>query len=405
MNTALGAGMLALPFAFKNQGIMLCIFNISLCALLTGLGLILQGFISGFLTPRKSSFYAASQATFPKLSICLDLAIAFKCFGVCVSYLVIVGDLMPLITDYFGYETSRKLWLLVAMVMVTPISFLRSLSSLRMVSVIALSSVVYLVIVVMGHLIANDTKDLRGEIAVFKPASAQGVITTIPIIVFAFTCAQNMFASINEMRSRNMKTIVKIAINVVSICAVVYISVGLAGYLSFGNNVGDNIIAMYNLSVWTTLGRFAIVVLVVFSYPLMFHPARSSIENVMYGHDAGIEEENELERLMPHESEQENRKHVALTVFLLILTFLLATFLNSLEMILSLVGATGATGVSFILPGIMAYILAKSDRENNLVSLPEYKLNIIKYLSLGLFTWGVVVAVLAVCINLSRILA
>ena len=41
------------------------------------------------------SFAALSQLTYPNLSIIFNAAIAIKCFGVAVSYLIIIGDLMP----------------------------------------------------------------------------------------------------------------------------------------------------------------------------------------------------------------------------------------------------------------------------------------------------------------------
>jgi hypothetical protein len=43
-----------------------------------------------------SSFYTVCHAGIPAWTFLVDLAIAVKCFGVSVSYLLIVGDLMPL---------------------------------------------------------------------------------------------------------------------------------------------------------------------------------------------------------------------------------------------------------------------------------------------------------------------
>jgi amino acid permease len=45
---------------------------------------------------RHSSFFAVSNITYPQAAIWFDLAIAIKCFGVSISYLVIIGDLVSM---------------------------------------------------------------------------------------------------------------------------------------------------------------------------------------------------------------------------------------------------------------------------------------------------------------------
>ena len=61
----------------------------------------------------------------------------------------------------------------------------------------------------------------------------------------------------------------------------VYLIVGVLGYLSFGGNVGDNIIAMYpSTSLFVCFGRVSIIVLTIFSYPLQVHPCRASLDKV-----------------------------------------------------------------------------------------------------------------------------
>jgi amino acid permease len=59
-----------------------------------------------------------------------------------------------------------------------------------------------------------------------------------------------------------------------------YLLVAFTGYLSFGSNVSGNIISMYENSAAATFGRAAIVVLMLFSYPLQAHPCRGSLDKV-----------------------------------------------------------------------------------------------------------------------------
>ena len=75
---------------------------------------------------------------------------------------------------------------------VIPLSFLRRLDSLKYTSVVALISIGYLVILVIAHFIKGDTKQGRGDIRVAQPAGAVAVLSSFPVIVFAYTCHQNV---------------------------------------------------------------------------------------------------------------------------------------------------------------------------------------------------------------------
>ena len=75
---------------------------------------------------------------------------------------------------------------------VIPLSFLRRLDSLKYTSVVALISIGYLVILVIAHFVKGDTKQDRGDIRVAQPASAVAVLSSFPVIVFAYTCHQNV---------------------------------------------------------------------------------------------------------------------------------------------------------------------------------------------------------------------
>lgn len=75
---------------------------------------------------------------------------------------------------------------------VIPLSFLRRLDSLKYTSVIALISIGYLVILVFAHFIKGDTMADRGVLRVVQPESAVAFLSSFPVIVFAYTCHQNV---------------------------------------------------------------------------------------------------------------------------------------------------------------------------------------------------------------------
>lgn len=114
VNTIVGAGVLAMPHALANMGITLGVLVILWSGLMSGFGLYLQTRCARYLERGGSSFFALSQITYPNAAVLFDAAIAIKCFGVAVSYLIIIGDLMPGVVRGFSssVEDGNALFLL-----------------------------------------------------------------------------------------------------------------------------------------------------------------------------------------------------------------------------------------------------------------------------------------------------
>ena len=130
-----------------------------------------------------------------------------------------------------------------------------------------------------------------------------------------------------------------------------YEVIAVLGYLTFGSKVGANIIAMYpSTSMFIAVGQLAIVVLVLFSYPLQVHPCRNCLDKVfttypmtvhrpvvvvtqaddgpdeLEGGDA-IQVEDELGK-----SEMKAWKHAALTSGIVAGGFLIAYVVDDLQL-------------------------------------------------------------------------
>ncbi|KAJ2628479.1 hypothetical protein GGF44_004476, partial [Coemansia sp. RSA 1694] len=117
-NTILGSGMLSMPNAMAAMGLALGSLVIVFSACASGMGLYLLSRCARRTPGRDSSFFAVSKLTYPKAAVFFDAAIAIKCFGVSISYLIIFGDLMPEIANALGFSAqhllSRGFWITVA---------------------------------------------------------------------------------------------------------------------------------------------------------------------------------------------------------------------------------------------------------------------------------------------------
>lgn len=442
-NTILGTGMLAMPGALATVGLLLGSFMIVFSACASGLGLYFLTRSASRTQGRAASFFACSKLTYPWAAVGFDVAIAVKCFGVGISYLIIIGDLMPEVVRSLGmiafaaaggdgsgemdpqlwFLVDRRFWITIFMAIIGPISFLKRLDSLKATSALALGAVFYLVFIVVYYYSYPDQPlPPKEEIRLFHP-SAQ-FFTTLPIFVFAFTCHQNIFSVYNELSDNGQSMLNRIITTSIGSAVVVYHIIGVLGYLTFGNIVGSNIIQMYNASLLVTVGRIAIVILVMFSFPLQAHPCRACLDKVLtalvqvwqsrFGKDADYstlnneqddhddEPSTTTSSTLPNSVQLDEHgepvqvtselKYTLMTMGILIGSYLIAITVSELELVLSFVGSTGSTAISFILPGSFYYKLHEHDPWTGR-----------KILSVCLAAYGTMVMIICLTANVRRI--
>ncbi|TFK39871.1 transmembrane amino acid transporter protein-domain-containing protein [Crucibulum laeve] len=392
-NTIIGSGMLTFPLAMASAGIIPGMITCVFSGCVAAFGLYLLSLCATKTQHRRASFHAVAQLTFPKAAVFFDAAIAIKCFGVSISYLIIVKGLMPnvvasLYHDLTSPTTNPPAWALdggnwisMFMVILIPLCFLRHLDSLRHTSYIALFSVAYLVVIVITcYFWPIKNMPVPGEIRLihFTP----GFISSFPVQVFAFTCAQNLFPIYNEVKSNTQERMNTVIGGSIGTATLTYEVIAVFGYLTFGSKVGPNIIAMYpSTSLFIAIGQLAIVIMVLFSYPLQVHPCRNCLDKVFQPHHvqavtpvavaSAIDEQHEeaeeddeevgIEDEHGHHTEMSKLKHTVLTAAIIASGFTTAYFVDDLQLVLSFVGSTGSTTISFILPGLFYWKMTRND--------------------------------------------
>lgn len=411
-----------MPLAYATDGLVFGTIIILMAAITSGFGLFLQAYVSRFVPLGHATFFSVCSITYPSLSVMFDLAIAVQCFGCAVSYLVLVGDLMPSIITSVPRvpdEWLRPFWILVSAGITIPLSMLKNLDSLKYTSILALGAIAYMSLLVIVHFMLGDIPDdMKGAITLFPP-NLTGVFSTFSIIVFAFTGHQNMFSIINEANNKSLRNLSFLAFITISISSILFIIVGISGYLTFGSLVNGNVILLYPNSLSSTIGRCCIAFMVIFSFPLMLHPARISVNNIYYWCKTQFTKQysspsspppeipDENSSLLPNDINNTtvvdspivplpNLRFYIITWSLLIVGYVLAISIKSFALVLAVVGATGSTSISFILPGLFGYKLIGSQNSNQL-SKSEMVLKTLAYI---LVIWGFCVMVLCLYTSL-----
>ena len=193
----------------------------------------------------------------------------------------------------------------------------------------------------------------------------------------------------------------------------------------------------------STIGKAAIVVLVMFSYPLQVHPCRASVDAVLKWRPTKRSESpsaspSSVAPLLAGKSGHTTRgdgmgetRFAAITTAIIVLSYVVAMTVSSLEKVLAYVGSTGSTSISFILPGLFYYKISSPNSPHHQKLMKEdddeldeldggedegllggrslkrgnWQRNLLRRLSLALAVYGVVVMVTCLITNTFFIVA
>lgn len=435
LNTVAGAGMLGLPGAYAGSGFIVGTLLLTIAAFFSALGLHLLSVSASTAKARMqdnspASFYTVATTAMPQFAIAIDAAVALKCFGVATGYFVTVADCMidscryvlrnVLASDESPADeieemvlTNRQFWVTFALVSVLPISFFKTLDALKFTSLLSLILIYGLAVGVVlfaqgvfdpcersvnlndnyfeenGH---NADNNCKGETQMVT--NFDGAIQNLAIFVFSFTCHQNVFTITNELKKPTQRRVDRVIILAIGCALVLYLTVAIEGYVTYGTKVKGDIILNYPQNMLVTAMRVGIAIMVIFSYPLQLDPSRRCLKSLVHVFTGKIQNfqrrfhvpqtshlrvgEDELaeqllaDNVVPNDTmENTNRPFeniatindqdmrqllddvlfFAITCVFLVLSYIIAMSVSDLGVILGVVGATGSTMVSYILPG------------------------------------------------------
>ena len=328
-----GAGLLSLPVAFYDAGIVLALGTLLVVAVFTVISI-------RFLTQatHKLNLHSYEDLSRELLgpsfeSIARYMLLTYN-IAVCISYIIIIGQMIePLqtfVTPVFPIlATSKHTMVAFWFVVMLPMSLVRNISSLRYSSFLAIAAAVYLAAAIVyryfvpfvtigdaalallsnrtesryhhgGHDVHRRRLHVNHEALQLHPMIVSlftwhGALTmlSMPVLMFSYDCQVLVFEIYHSLARRTVNKMTKVAFGSVVMVSVLYGAVGLFGYLSHGQYTQDNILSNYNPEEDVVFAfAYALYVLpVVMAYTLMLFPTRDSIFNKLYGYSAGGEAE------------------------------------------------------------------------------------------------------------------
>ena len=390
LKSIIGAGILGIPLAIKRLGYVPGMLVMILAASLSIFGLYLLSVIierSG----RSSTFSSAAMRYYPKGAVALDLAIIIKCLGVGMSYVSVVGDVIPDIIRGFNpglierqkWLQMKVIWVWLTILVMSPIVSMRKIDSLKYTSFFGMAAVVYLLGISIYQM--ATVPELQ-RIDAFSPFTLTA-FTSFSIFVFAFTCHQNIFPIQNEAKDHSAAGTLRVILLSVGLSLVTYSSFGIFSCAA-NADIKDKILSSYPIDKLPFIfARIWYAVLLAFSFPLQSYPTRASLQKVA-SHALGEERARGKSAVIYWTS----------TIFILAVCGTVASLPVSLDTFLTIVGSTASPVICYFLPALLYLKVTKDD---DIKSRPNKVLRICAKVLLGCSIGIIILSSVIVVVKLS----
>ncbi|XP_025161804.1 putative sodium-coupled neutral amino acid transporter 10 isoform X2 [Harpegnathos saltator] len=255
-------------------------------------------------------------------------------------------------------DIRTSLLIVTGVLIVLPLGLLRNIDSLSSICTATIVFYLCLVLKVIGestqHIFAGDWYD---SINYWRPG---GILQCLPIFSMALFCQTQLFEiyeTIPNVSLEKMNDVVRGALN---ICTVVYMCVGLFGYIAFCTQpFTGNILLSFEPSITSELIKMGFVFSVAFSFPLVIFPCRASLNSLLF------------RRVHTHEPSinylSESRFR-CLTVAVVSISLIIGIIVPNIEFVLGIVGSTIGVMICLIFPAVFFISISSKNTNERLLA-------------------------------------
>ncbi|KAL5080369.1 hypothetical protein RYX36_008790 [Vicia faba] len=357
--TIIGAGIMGLPACVKKLGMVPGLVAILLTAFLTERSI---EFIIRFSRAGNLSAYGSLMGdAFGKYGKPLvEICVVINNVGILIVYMIIIGDVISgttssgihhsgILEGWFGVHwwTGRAFVLVFTTLFVfAPLVSFKRIDSLRFTSALSVGLAIVFLIIAVGISIIKIISDGIGMPRLFPvitdAASVLDLFTVVPVLVTAYICHYNVQIIDNELEDSSwMQGVVRTSL---TLCCSVYSLTSFFGFLLFGDNTLDDVLANFDTNLGIPFGsalndavRFSYAAHLVLVFPVVFYGLRVNIDGLIFT--------SSRRPLVA-----DNFRFASITFSLVGIIFMGANFIPSIWDIFQFTGATASVCLAFIFP-------------------------------------------------------
>ncbi|XP_012937797.1 putative sodium-coupled neutral amino acid transporter 10 isoform X2 [Aplysia californica] len=349
-NSIIGVAVLAMPFCFKQCGILLSMLVLLFCTWLTLASC--QLLMKAGITSRRRSYeflaYHTHGATGKLVS---EVGMIGMQLGTLIAQIVVIGDLGPaIISKVLGIENSSGLRtfliVLLCLGIGLPLGLLKNLRAVSRASTICISFYCVFVLYVLYLSLPNLwTGAWYPSVNFWRP---QGLFQCLPILSFSFGCQTQLFLVYDALPEPSLKAINGVISSAVNLCAVAYLLVGFFGYIAFySQDIPGDVIAIFPSTLVSEMMKLCFVFSIVITFPVIIFPCRASIYTLLFARKA-----------KPHDDVMESEGYIPenlfklITILIVLGSMITGILIPNVEFILGMNGAITGTLICYIFPAL-----------------------------------------------------
>jgi len=352
-NSIIGVSILAMPYCYKQCGIVLATLMIILSGTIVKLACHLL--IKSAIMARRRNIENLAFHTHGNVGkLLVELGIIGYLIGTSIAFFVVMGDLgPPLIASLAGVEPTYNLRMIIltglGLFVALPLSLLRNIDSLQYIcasSILFYVTVVFRVVLEAAPVLWRSSEWMSG-VSLWRPA---GILQCFPIFSMALACQANVFevyASLPDASAQKMNSVTKSAVN---LCSTIYIIIGVFGYIAFYNqDFGGNILASFTIPTTRFIDflKLGFVISVAVSFPLVVFPCRTSIHSLIFRKTyQGIGSTELVTDYIPP------ARFNLITIVMILITLSIGIVIPDIELVLGIVGSTMGSTICVIFPAV-----------------------------------------------------
>ncbi|KAF5269932.1 hypothetical protein FQR65_LT05731 [Abscondita terminalis] len=345
-NSIIGVSLLAMPYCFKQCGIVLSVLMLIVSNAIARLCCHLM--LKSAVIARRRTFEFLAFHTFGSLGkFTIEIGLIGFLLGTCIAYFVVMGDLGPAIIAKIGHmrptDTMRtSILLALALFCVLPLGLLRNIDSLNSVCTITVGFYFCLVLKIISEAVPHFISgDWLNKVEIWRPA---GVLQCLPIFSMALSCQTQIFEIYQALPTVSLEKMNHLIGTAVNICTGVYICVGTFGYVAFATqNFSGNILMSFSPSFITDLMKIGFVLSLAFSFPLIIFPCRASLNSLLCRQYSYTLHDG-TDKYIPES------RFKGLTFLIVLISLMVGLMIPSIELVLGLLGSTIGIMICVLFP-------------------------------------------------------
>eukprot|EP00919_Chromeraceae_sp_WS-2016_P022782 GHVR01054094.1.p1 GENE.GHVR01054094.1~~GHVR01054094.1.p1 ORF type:complete len:405 (+),score=38.18 GHVR01054094.1:25-1239(+) len=265
--TALGCGLITVSSCFATMGLLLCIFSMFLCALMSCISACV---LMSAMTETSAKSYSdlLVKVIGVKWGVIFDFIIVSYCTGIIVAYFFACAEFTIPIVHHYGLPTICEYPPLIVFILILCLILPTSMEKLN--AIMSMYSLVPIVFMVIGVAIYVPIVRTEAASKTFQWIDFNwNFFKANSVILFAFNQHTNVSLVAEELQNPTDTRIFKINSRAHLIEFLAYMSVGLLGYFTFYANTEVNILNNYSSdSLFWNFNRLFLMLSLAVSIPI-----------------------------------------------------------------------------------------------------------------------------------------